>query len=72
MQVSVELVGRALKITPAAAMAHFHMAEALRMLERLAEAEESYARAISLRPEFAEAHCARRCARRDEPLEGRA
>lgn len=59
MQASVELVGRALKITPNAAMAHFHMAEALRLLGRLAEAEESYARTISLKPEFAEAHCAR-------------
>jgi hypothetical protein len=60
MQGSVDLVGRAIQLNAKDPLAHFHMGEALRALERNAEAAEHYGRTVALKPDFAEAHCARR------------
>ena len=56
---SVDLVGRSIQLNANDPLAHFHMGEALRALERNAEAAEHYTRTVALKPDFAEAHCAR-------------
>jgi Predicted O-linked N-acetylglucosamine transferase, SPINDLY family len=52
---SADLIGRALKINPDDPLAHFHLAEAFRALEKHSEAEIHFARAAALKPDFAEA-----------------
>ena len=55
MSGSVDLVRRALVIQPNDPLAQFHLAEALRALNRHGEAAAAYGKAAALKPDFAEA-----------------
>lgn len=47
---SVELIGRSLALFPDNGLAHFHLAESLRRLDRLGETVAHYRRALALEP----------------------
>ena len=55
-QRAIELIERALAITPVFPAAHLTFGNALRVVGRFDEGEASYRRAIELQPDFAQAH----------------
>ena len=52
---AVSLIKTAILSIPNSAKAHFHLGNALKGLGRLDEAVDSYRKALSLKPDFAEA-----------------
>jgi predicted O-linked N-acetylglucosamine transferase (SPINDLY family) len=54
--IAADLIGRALKVAPAWAEAHYNLGIALQDQGKLADAAVAYSRAVQLKPDYVEAH----------------